>query len=69
MPSFPSEYIMTALNVAPGTPMQNTAIGVCELRGQNPFDAVYFMGQGMSRWQGVVAESMMIYSIARETAR
>lgn len=68
MTSSAQEYVAAALSVASGTPMANTAVGVCELRQLNPFDTVFFLGQPMTRWQSVIAEGMMLYSIARETA-
>lgn len=66
--SSPQEYVVAALSTAFGTPMANTAVGVCELRQLSAFDTVFFLGQPMARWQSVIAEGMMLYSIACETA-
>jgi hypothetical protein len=67
--SSPYEYIVTSLNIASNSPMFNTAVGVCHMRDINPYEIVVIFGQPVTRWQAIIAEGMMLYSIAQETAR
>ncbi len=68
MTSSAQEYATAAVEVPFGTPMSNTAVGVCELRQTNPFEIVFLQGYPLPRWQAVIAEGMMLHSIAKETA-
>lgn len=59
----PYEYAAWARSLSDGTPVAETAKGVCIIRGVNPYD---FHPSGMNNWQAIAMEALLLVAIARE---
>jgi hypothetical protein len=57
------DYIALAQQVPPQSPEMNTAVGVCALRQQDPFEQVWFQGIYLARWRAVILEAALLTAL------
>lgn len=57
------DFIRLAVQVPATSPLHNTAVGLCIVHGENPYEQVPVSQFWISRWQKVVLESMLICAI------